>query len=501
MNPDLELKLKRCSSLPTLSAVAIEVLQLCQAAELNLNEAARVIGRDPALAIRILKMANSPMFNLRNEVRSISQALGILGLNCIRTLVLSFTLVRDSGEERQGPLAAFWKRSVISSIAARELCDGLNRELKEEAFLAGLLQDVGVMAFARAFGSRYKDLYTQPGLSHDGLRASEVAEFGADHAEVGAWLLAHWGVPSHLVRLVRHSHDSRLLMGGDPELFAMARRVEYSGRLADLLSGSSETAIQIAEAEATALFGEGKIDIALLGSRIMASVATLAPLFELKVDDEEMAAVLEQATEAMSASVLGLQASINTLKSVALRDALTGLYNRGSVDAHLCQRFNSPHLERMGVMFADIDHFKNINDTYGHAAGDAVLRSVAQHLSASARTGDFVGRYGGEEFLMIVDLKTDDDILIIAERIRAAVEQTRHTLSLTESVSVTISVGCAMARPGYHREYTDLVQEADQALYTAKREGRNRVVRAAVPACYIANQVIEATVQGTAIPA
>jgi diguanylate cyclase (GGDEF)-like protein len=493
VNPGLELNLRKCLSLPSVSAVAIEVLQRCQADDLNFNEMAQLIGRDPALAVKILKMANSPSFNLRNEVRSISQALGILGLNCVRTVVLSFYLVRYSAEERQGPLASFWKRAVISSIAARELCDGLNQQIEQEVFLAGLFQDLGVMAFARVFGSRYRDLHTQPGLSHDGLRAAELAEFGADHAEVGAWLLANWGVPSRLVRLVRHSHDSRLLMGEDGELFAMARRVEYSGRIADLWSGSYKMSVQIAEAEATALFGEGQIDIALLGSRTLASVTAIAPLFQLKLDEEEMAGVLEQAKEEISASVMRLQASVDPSRKVALRDALTGLYNRGSLDAHLRHRFSSPRLERMGVLFADIDQFARINDTQGYAAGDALIRSVGRHLGATARAGDFVGRYESEKFLMVVELDGEDDILVIAERLRTAVEQTRHSLSMGGSASITISIGCAMARPGGHRDYSDLVNEANQALCTAKRDGRNRVVRAAAPAYFASEPVIEAT--------
>ncbi len=479
LHPELEINLKKCSSLPTLSAVAIEVLEHCQNENLDFNEVARVIGRDPALTIKILKMANSPMFGLRNEIRSISQALGILGLNCVRTLVLSFSLVRDSAQERQGPYAAFWKRSVISSIAARELCDGLGQQLKEEAFLAGLLQDVGVMALARAFGNQYKEMHAIAELTHDGLREAEIAAFGADHAEVGAWLLEKWGVPGHLVKLVRYSHDSRVLMDEDPDLYAMARRVEYSGRVADLWSpGSFQARAEMAEAEATALFGEGQIDIAALGARILAAVADVAPLFELKIDDEEMAAVLDAAKEATASSMMRLQTSIVALKSESMRDSLTGLYNRGSLDEHLRQRFMGPNLERMGVVFADIDHFKRINDTHGHAAGDSAIRSVAQRLSAGARGADFVGRYGGEEFLMVVDLAREEDILIVAERIRSAIGRTAHPISISESISITISVGCATYGAGQHHEFTDLVEDADQALYIAKREGRNRVVRA-----------------------
>ena len=84
MTPELELRLRKCSTLPTLSAVAIEVLQRCQDDNLDFNEVARVIGRDPALSIKILKMANSPAFGLRSEIRSISQALGVLGLTTRR---------------------------------------------------------------------------------------------------------------------------------------------------------------------------------------------------------------------------------------------------------------------------------------------------------------------------------------------------------------------------------------------------------------------------------
>jgi len=478
--------------LPTLSAVAIEVLQRCQEDDLDFNEIARVIGRDPALSIKIVKMANSPMFGAWQEVRSISQALGILGLNSVRTLVLSFSLVRDSAQEREGPLAAFWKRSVISSIAARELCADQGQALQEEAYLAGLLQDVGVMVLARVFGEHYERLHGQPDLTHDGLRAAEMKVFGADHAEVGSWLLERWGVPGQLAKLVKYSHDSRLLLGEDPELFAMARRVEYSGRLADLWSsGDSDVAVRLAEAEAAALFGEGRIDIAALGARIMEAVAIVAPLFELKIDDEEMSLVLEQAQEAMASSVLRLQVATDSLHRAARRDALTGLYNRGSLDAHLRQRFASANIERLGVLFADIDHFKRINDVHGHAAGDAVLRSVAQRLSANTRAGDFLGRYGGEEFLMVLDLKYEDEIAEVAERIRAAIAQPPHPISSEQALPITISIGCATAKPGRHNGYPELVEDADQALYLAKRCGRNRVVRAGETPAIGAVDIIE----------
>jgi len=166
------------------------------------------------------------------------------------------------------------------------------------------------MALARAFDSKYEDLHANRGLTHDELHAAEMEAFGADHAQVGAWLLERWRVPSQLAKLMQYSHDSRPLEKETPQPFFLARCVEYSGRLADLWSsGDSEVALRLAEAEAAALFGEGKIDIGALGARIMEAVTEVAPLFELKINNEEMSLVLEQAQEAMASSVLRLEAA------------------------------------------------------------------------------------------------------------------------------------------------------------------------------------------------
>ncbi len=479
VNRDLVNFLAKSSSLPTLSTIALEVIQHCQSENLNFNELAQVVGRDPALAVKILRMANSPIFGFRSEVRSMPQALGLLGLNCVRALVLSFSLVRNSSQEREGPLAEFWKRSVISSVAAKELSKGLSATIREEAFLAALLQDIGIMAFSKAFGNRYKTLYETAGKSPAGLLAAEKAEFGADHAEVGSWLLEKWGLPSRLVTLVRYSHDSRFLRDEDPELFIIASRVEFSARMADLWSkGDPQNSFHIAETEATALFGEGKVDLHALGTSILESLRSIAPMFELKLNDEELANILEQAEEATTMSVMRLQTAIVTLEAVATRDPLTGIYNRGSLDSFLRHRFEKPNIERMGVIFADIDHFKRINDTHGHAAGDAVIRTVAQRLTASSRGEDFVGRYGGEEFVVVVELDRPDDIVKIGERLRLAIASAPFPIALDKSLPVTISVGCVTAQPDRHHSFTELMEDADYALYMAKNEGRNRVVRA-----------------------
>lgn len=124
-----------------------------------------------------------------------------------------------------------------------------------------------------------------------------------------------------------------------------------------------------------------------------------------------------------------------------------------------------------GVLVIDVDHFKAVNDKYGHEAGDAVLRMVSRTMQGGVRGLDLAGRWGGEEFLVIVAHATTESVTAVAERIRVLVAAS--SLSVPESISVTVSVGAALASAG--ESAAQLVRRADEALYLAKREGRNRV--------------------------
>ena len=124
----------------------------------------------------------------------------------------------------------------------------------------------------------------------------------------------------------------------------------------------------------------------------------------------------------------------------------------------------------MAVLLADIDHFKRVNDTHGHAAGDDVLKAVALRLSQLLRHGDVAARFGGEEFLVILKETDAEGAMVVAEKIRASVE----ALTVPIVGRVTLSIGCAVAVEG--RELSAaLVKRADDALYEAKSRGRNRV--------------------------
>ena len=127
-------------------------------------------------------------------------------------------------------------------------------------------------------------------------------------------------------------------------------------------------------------------------------------------------------------------------------------------------------------MLCDIDHFKTVNDTYGHPAGDLVLKGVAAILRDQARQTDAVARYGGEEFALILPETDSGAARALAERIRAAVEQATFMTELGP-LKITLSLGVATL-PDVARQKQDLVDQADQALYAAKRGGRNRWVAA-----------------------
>jgi diguanylate cyclase (GGDEF)-like protein len=166
------------------------------------------------------------------------------------------------------------------------------------------------------------------------------------------------------------------------------------------------------------------------------------------------------------------------LQFEASHDPLTGLWNRGAILDFL-QRESSRHRrtsDPLGLIMADLDHFKQINDTYGHLAGDVVLREVGKRMVRAVRGYDFVGRYGGEEFLIIVPGCGTSALKASAERIRRSVCETPIE-SDGASLHATVSLGLVSAILGA-QEFLGLepfIEAADEALYQAKRKGRNRV--------------------------
>jgi two-component system, cell cycle response regulator len=166
----------------------------------------------------------------------------------------------------------------------------------------------------------------------------------------------------------------------------------------------------------------------------------------------------------------------------ATHDALTGIPNRG-VCLDALRRERSRQTRQSGsfsIIMLDVDHFKYVNDTYGHPAGDAVLSEVAQRIKSSIRPYDTLGRYGGEEFLVVLPTADALGAVCVAERIRNAVEEKPISTSAGE-ITLTVSLGVAVSQAANAPDSEALLYLADAALYRAKVLGRNRVELAAAP--------------------
>ena len=165
-------------------------------------------------------------------------------------------------------------------------------------------------------------------------------------------------------------------------------------------------------------------------------------------------------------------------KELAVRDGLTGLYNRRAFDELLATAVAREDRQggRFGLLILDLDHFKKLNDTYGHPAGDAALKSAAEVLRHHLRKGDQAARYGGEEFVAILPGTDEAGAQHLAERVREAVEKNRLVFEGAR-LSLTASFGLAMW-PRDGKDPDALLASADRALYAAKQAGRNRVTAA-----------------------
>ncbi|MBI5963675.1 MAG: diguanylate cyclase [Chloroflexi bacterium] len=184
---------------------------------------------------------------------------------------------------------------------------------------------------------------------------------------------------------------------------------------------------------------------------------------------------IQRANQKLKLQLEAIQLLQAELREQAIRDPLTGLYNRRYLDETLERELARAERENYPVSFlvCDIDHFKKINDTYGHYAGDMVLKNLAAQLTSNARVGDIICRYGGEEFLVILPDVSTDIAYQIAERSRKAFQESG---AISENMGIQATLSCGIATyPKHGTKDTELIAAADRAMYQAKSAGRNRV--------------------------
>ena len=208
--------------------------------------------------------------------------------------------------------------------------------------------------------------------------------------------------------------------------------------------------------------------------RVVSAASIAHDITERKRAQDE----LRRARDKLEAMNSELQLSLAREEALARTDGLTGLYNRSYFKELAAREFSAAarYQRALSILMIDVDNFKSINDTLGHAAGDQVLALIAQTAGRHIRAADVLARFGGDEFILLLPETNSRQARTVADRIRAGIAATPVQAGMA-SLAVTLSIGIAGLRPGPAVDsMEELIQRADQALYRAKAEGRNRVV-------------------------
>jgi diguanylate cyclase (GGDEF)-like protein len=297
-------------------------------------------------------------------------------------------------------------------------------------------------------------------------------------------LVESWGISGAFSTPIRFHHAPSELDDDDEEILTITRILHMASLFIDVLFRPKRTmSLGILDSYAKEYGFSEKLNFEEMAESVQEQAEEVLPMFEIQIVKEEnyMQMIDEARTELISLSsnflsdLMEQKKKIEELNQKVVHDSMTGLKNYhyfiGSLEKEINRslRYDMP----LSLIFSDIDHFKKVNDTYGHLAGDHVLRSMADCLKSGLRDSDTVARYGGEEFGVILPETDLAGARIVAERMRKQVEQQQLEFE-GKKIQVTMSFGIASFSFDEDATKNGFIQKADQALYKAKETGRNK---------------------------
>lgn len=479
--------LLECPALPSIPAVIQRVIILAADPDSRLQPILDALLNDPALTARLISLANTVYYAQAKPAETLREAVERLGLDTTVSLALGFSLATASRGKSQPTgfdLQHFWQRSLTSAIAAQELatqrCQG--NELGP-VFTAALLQDIGMLALNAVAPLDYAEVIGTLD-DHDEIALRERSHFGADHAEVGAWLAENWGLSLRCCEWIRRSHDRPVR----EETFRAGDCVMLSGRLADIWL-ASDGHRTLAQLDPWLTNEKQRSDLL---SRIQARLPQMAELFDVDAPSTfDSPRLLIEAKQLLLDRTLRLHSQLdhksqeldvlqaaNWQLDRALRyDPLTQLYSRQYLLSLLETHFEEANRlsQELSVVFLDLDHFKQINDEYGHPVGDEVLQNFASLLAELSDSDAHIGRFGGEEFMVLLPGYDRHQAAGYADHICDTLRSRPLLHHRKTAIQITASVGIVSLKEDDYRSADELIHRADQRMYLSKRTGRNRV--------------------------
>ena len=473
-------------NLPTLPGIAIKILEAVQKNEPDIDEISDIISTDPPLSAKVLRLVNSSFYNLPSKVTSVLHSIKMLGLNTVKNIALGFSLVNNyqSKQSNGFDYTCFWKNSLVGAVSAKLLTEKLNPEFLDNAFFMGLLQNIGTLTLGHCMPAQYNLVLSEMTKTSSECQDAEEYILGYNHQEIGEYLMKSWGLPETLYMPVGYHHSPEKLASTQSSIRDLTRILHLSSLFIELFDDKSRGLNLWLINHNIEAYGFGKhTDVDQIAEDIHQQIRQVFPIFEINLKDgAEYAQIFQAAKTELSKlsaemvnTLLAQKNEIKMLKQQVVRDGMTHLINHQhflellSQEVARAERYKHP----LSLLMADIDHFKEINDDFGHLAGDRVIKAVAGCLQQEIRESDHVARYGGEEFAIILPDTQSQDACIVAERIRKAIASLRikHENNL---IHFTMSFGIASYQTEEATASDKFIKRADSALYQAKKQGRNQ---------------------------